>query len=364
MILKNAKLILEDGIQEGALATENDRIAYISGAPCDEGIDLNGMYLAPGFVDIHNHGSGEHWHFDHPAEAAAWHLQEGTTSLLCSMWRNAGTYSFEKAILNVKEAMSLPDSNIRGIHFEAPYVDPNFGSEHGKSWPINREEYLRFMELGKGIIKQWCFDPTLEGAELFAQTAQKENIKLAVCYSKASPDLLSYYMRYGLRIGGHILCATSEPKTMFGGTREPGSDQFVLYEDKMIAEVIADSLGGHVRPWYLKLIYKCKGAKGIALVSDCCAGGDTMGSDVNIINGALYGSRLTLSVAVRNMRKHTGASVCDVIKMVTSTPAKAVGLYSERGSIEPGKIADLVVLDEDLNVKGVIINGKFVRKDF
>ena len=151
---------------------------------------------------------------------------------------------------------------------------------------------------------------------------------------------------------------------MFGGTREPGSDQFVLYEDKMIAEVIADSLGGHVRPWYLKLIYKCKGAEGIALVSDCCAGGDTMGSDVNIINGALYGSRLTLSVAIRNMRKHTGASIPEVIKMATSTPAKAMGLFNERGSIEPCKYADLVVLDEDLMVKGVIINGKFVRKEF
>ena len=89
-----------------------------------------------------------------------------------------------------------------------------------------------------------------------------------------------------------------------------------------------------------------------------------MGSDVNIINGALYGSRLTLSVAVRNMRKHTGASVCDVIKMVTSTPAKAIGIFSERGSIEPGKIADLVVLDDDLNVKGVFIEGKVIRKDF
>ena len=171
-------------------------------------------------------------------------------------------------------------------------------------------------------------------------------------------------MRYPLRIGGHILCGTGQPQTRFAGTREPGSDQFVLENDKMTAEVIADSLGGHVRPWYLKLIYKCKGADKIALVSDCCAGGDTMGSDVNIINGDLYGSRLTLSVAIKNMRKHTGASVEEVIKMVTSTPAKAIGLYSERGSIESGKIADLVVLDNDLNVKGVFLEGNIVRQDF
>ena len=361
MILKNAKLILEDGIQEGSLCIEAGKILWISGAPQEEGVDLGGLYLAPGFVDIHNHGSAEYWHFDRPAEAAAWHLQEGTTSLLCSMWRNAAP--FESAILKVKEAMG-PGSNIRGVHMEAPYVDADYGSDGGDTWEINREEYLRLMELGKGVIRQWCFDPLLPGAELFAQTAQKENIKLSVCYSKASPAQLQEYLKYGLRLGGHMLCGTGEPATMFAGTREPGSDQFVLTEDKMVAEVIADSLGGHVRPTYLKLIYKCKGADRIALVSDCCADGETCGSDVNVINGELYGSRLTLSVAIRNMRKHTGADICDLIKMVTSTPAKAVGLYRDRGSIEPGKIADLVVLDEELNVKGVLLKGEFVRKDF
>lgn len=361
MILKNARLILEDGIQEGSLCIENGRIAWISGAPQEEGIDLDGLYLAPGFVDNHCHGSAEYWHYENPAKAAAWHLQEGTTSLLCSMWRNAAP--FEDTVVKVKEAMG-PGSNIRGIHMEAPYVDADYGSDGGKEWGIDREEYLNLMELGKGIIKQWTFDPCLPGAELFAQTAQKENIKLSVCYSKASPAQLGEYLKYGLRIGGHILCGTGEPKTMFTGTREPGSDQFVLTEDKMIAEVIADSLGGHVRPTYLQLIYKCKGAERIALVSDCCAGGETMGSDVNVINGELYGSQLTLSVAIRNMRKHTGAPLCDLIKMVTSTPAKTIGLYHERGSIEPGKIADLVVLDEDLMVKGVLLEGNFIRKDF
>ena len=359
MILKNAKLILEDGIQEGSLRIENGRIAWISGAPQEEGIDLGGLYLAPGFVDIHNHGSAQVWHFEDPAKAAAWHLQEGTTSMLCSMWRNAAP--FEEAVAKVKNAMG-PGSNIRGVHMEAPYVDPDYGSDGGEGWAIDREEYLRLME--SGIIRQWTFDPLLQGAELFAQTAQKNNIKLSVCYSKASPDQLREYLKYGLRLGGHMLCGTGEPATMFAGTREPGSDQFVLTEDKMTAEVIADSLGGHVRPTYLKLIYKCKGADRIALVSDCCAGGDTMGSDVNVIDGVLYGSQLTLSVAIRNMRKHTGADICDLIKMVTSTPAKAVGLFSDRGSIEPGKIADLVVLDEDLNVKCVVLEGEFVRKDF
>jgi imidazolonepropionase len=117
-----------------------------------------------------------------------------------------------------------------------------------------------------------------------------------------------------------------------------------------------------VRPTYLKLIYKCKGADRIALVSDCCAGGDTMGSDVNVIDGVLYGSQLTLSVAIRNMRKHTGAPICDLIKMVTSTPAKAVGLFRDRGSIEPGKQADLVLWNApDLDYLGYRMGSNLVN---
>ena len=363
MILKNARIVLENGIMSGSMCIEDGRIAWISACSDEDGVDLGGMYLAPGFVDQHNHGSPEHWFFDHPAEAGQWHLWEGTTSLLCSLWRNSGRYSFEKSYRNIMEVMG-PDSPIRGIHMEGPYLDPDFGCEKDEEWKIDREQYLRLMELGRGIIRQWTFDPTREGAELFAKEAQKENIALAVCYSRATPELLEQYLDYGLKIGDHIFDASGVPNPTHPGVREPGSDHFVLLEDRMIAELIADSQAVHVRPCDLKLTYKCKGADGIALISDCCAGGDPAGGDVNIVNGELYGSQLTLSVAIRNMRKHTGASVCEVIRMASTTPAKTIGLYDERGSIAPGKIADLVVLDEDLYVKGVFLGGKIIRREF
>ena len=365
MLFKNCTAILEDRLlPDATLATDGDQIAWLCTGPTEaEGIDLQGMYLAPGFVDIHCHGSGAHWFFDEPAQAAAWHLQAGTTSLLCSLWRNAGAYSFERAFENIRSAMG-PDSCIRGIHMEGPYLDPELGSEGGKPWPIQRAEYLRLLETGGDLIRQWTFDPAQAGAEDFAAAVQRAGIVLAICYSKATPELLQRYLDYGLRVGSHILCGTGQPAPRFAGTREPGSDQFVLCDDRMTAEVIADSLGGHVRPYYLKFIYKCKGPDKIALVSDCCAGGDTAGSDVNIINGELYGSRLTLSVAIRNMQKHTGAGLIELIRMASTTPARTVGLYDRRGSLAPGKIADLVVLDPDLQVRGVVLGGRWIRKDF
>ena len=364
MIFTNCTLILEDRILEHAsLETENGRIKTVSGKALPGGIDMQGLMIAPGFVDNHCHGSGEWWYFENPAEAAKFHLREGTTSVLCSMWRNAGTYSYDKALQNVRDAMG-EDSNIRGVHMEGPYLDPELGSEGGRPWPVNEEEYTRLIRNFGDIIRQWTFDPAQEGAEGFAAAAQQAGIRLAVCYSKAKPELLDYYTRYGLSIASHMLCGSGQGKAMFPGTREPGSDVFTLVDDRMTAEVIADSLGGHVRPYYLKLIYKCKGPDKIALVSDCCAGGDTRGSDINVINGELYGSRLTLSVAIRNMQKHTGAPLLELIRMATATPAKAVGLYSERGSIQVGKIADLVVLDDALTVKGVMLGGKLVRREF
>ncbi len=372
MILTNGNIVLEDGILEnGSVEIKDGKIRSVradsvsctqAGSSGSEIADLKGGFLVPGFVDMHCHGGGDFWFFENPEKAAEYHLLQGTTSLLCSLWRNAGTYSFEKSIQKIRNAAKKPGSIIRGIHMGGPYLDPAFGSEGGTPYPIDRNEYERLFEAADGFIRTWTFDPCQEGAEDFARYAQAQGTVLGVCYSKASPELLLQYVPYGLRIGNHILCGSGAPDTRFPGTYEPGSDEFVLYYDFMTAEVIADSLGAHVRPFYLKYIYKIKGADKTALVSDCCTQGDTCGSDINIINGELYGSRLTLSTALRNMRAHTGAGMVDLCKMASTTPAKTLGLYGELGSIAPGKRADLVVLDRELMVRQVMLGGSFIKR--
>ena len=95
-------------------------------------------------------------------------------------------------------------------------------------------------------------------------------------------------------------------------------------------------------------------------MTDCCTGGDDMGSDVNIINGQLYGSQLTMNVACRNMKKYTNAPIWEIFKMAAENPAKATGIFENYGSLETGKIADIVVVDDDFNIKDVVLQGKLV----
>ena len=159
------------------------------------------------------------------------------------------------------------------------------------------------------------------------------------------------------------MCGSGKPQTKFGGTAEAGSDEYVLANDDMYAELICDSLCAHVRHENIVITYKCKGAGGIILVTDYCADGETLGSDVNIINGELYGSKLTMDAACRNFAKHTGESVPQVFRAASTTAAEFLGL-KRTGSISKGYAADLVVCDGDFNVFGVIKKGEFAVKEF
>ena len=277
MIFANGLIVLEDCILEnGSVAISGDRITAVSAEKIDGSpvFDLQGQCLIPGFVDIHCHAGGNRWFFDDPAYAARSHLEAGTTALLCSLWRNAGFYSFEKSIEKIAAATAAPDNVIRGIHMEGPYVDPALGSDGGQAYPIHEAEYQTLIRLADGLIRVWtlrslpgwctCVCPLCPGAK------HRPRCLLFQGRSGDAKDLFAlwpaYRQPYFLRHRNHL-------RPRFRGTVEPGSDFFVLGEETMTAELIADSLGAHVRTFLLDFVYKLKGADHIALVSDCCAGG-------------------------------------------------------------------------------------------
>ena len=363
MILTNVNIVLRNRLIHGSMQIEDGKIVNISDSAA-EGIDCGGLFAGPGFIDTHCHGGDDTWFFEDPAKAADFHMQHGTTTMLASLWRNAGKGGYENAVSKVKEVIKSGVSpNLIGIHMEGPYIDKDYGSEGGSSHPIVFEEYSSIIRTAEGLIKQWTFDPLQNGAEEFAAACCDNSIALGICYSKAAPEDIERYKKYGLKIGNHIMCGSGKPKTKFGGTVEAGSDEYVLANDNMYAELICDSMGAHVRHENIIITYKCKGVGRIMLVTDYCADGDTLGSDVNIINAELYGSKLTMDVACRNFKKHTGAGLPEVFRAASTTAAEFLGL-KHTGSIKKGYNADIVICDEEYRVFGVIKNGEFTRKDF
>ena len=330
MILTNVKIVLHGRVLEGSLHINGSKIELVSDSFAD-GIDCGGLFAGPGFIDTHCHGGDDVWFFEDPAKAADFHMRHGTTTMLASLWRNAGNGGYESAVNRVKEVINSGSAlNLIGIHMEGPYIDKDYGSEGGSSYPIDPEEYCSIISAADGLIKQWTLDPLQNGAEEFAAACCDNSIALGICYSKAAPEDIERYKRYGLKIGNHIMCGSGKPETKFAGTIEAGSDEYVLANDDMYAELICDSMGAHVRHENIVITYKCKGAGRIMLVTDYCAGGETLGSDVNIINGELYGSKLTMDVACRNFVKHTGASMPEVFPGCVNNGGRGSGVKAYR----------------------------------
>ena len=376
----NAELVMRDHlIPEAVLFIENGKIAgfgEMRTTPIPEGceiIDAQGQYVGPGLVDIHSHaGDGIRFQYD-PAKAAKGHLAMGTTSVLATLGYTTTTPDYLEYIDRIRAVMATDDGvNIAGIYMEGPYINPLFGSNrHKNPWTgdILPEDYMPVIEAGKDLIRVWTLGPEREGIERFVQDCKKANpdVKFTVGHSAAAPDQIEKLIPYGLCIGTHHTNATGDlPK--YPECRGVCVDETVNYNNAIYAELISDSCGIHVDPYMQRLIRKIKTDDKIILISDQTVHpamnppGFEHVTDLNFSlmeNGGIdiSGSKLYLCVACRNYMKHTGASIVDAFKVASYNPAKVVGL-TDRGEIREGLRADLIIVDEKMNVKTVILAGQ------
>jgi len=187
-----------------------------------------------------------------------------------------------------------------------------------------------------------------------------------VGHSEASPQQIEALIPYGLCVGTHHTNATGDlPK--YPECRGVCVDETVNYNSAIYAEMICDSRGIHVDPYMQRLIRKIKGEDKLVLISDSCVfdgpipeGYEGVTDLCFDFEGEIAGSKLTLEVACRNMMKHTGASIVDVFRYASTNPSNAVGL-TDRGLIAKGRRADLIFVDNWMNVSKVILEGKVVR---
>lgn len=382
LYIRNINLVLETGILwDAALYTDGDVIAAFgkeAQLPVPVGaevIDGGGLYVGPGFVDIHVH-SGEGYSTDlEPVEAAAYFLDHGTTSLLATPCYDSPLEDFLHRIRTVKAAMGTSESMkaVKGYYMEGPYMNPQYGagaSQNPWKHPIDELEYKALVDEAGALVRVWAVAPEREGLEPFLKYARKVNpeVTFAVGHSEATPEEIVRLKKYGLTIQTHTMDATGQVPT-YGGTRSCGPDEYCMMSPDMYAELISDSCGIHVSPALQRMVLHCKGVDKVILITDCTTHPYPNPENLRHVtdlnfdeNGGISGSKLTMEVACRNVMTHTNCGIAQAFLMASRNPARAVGLDDQVGTIEIGKLADLVFVDDRFHVHKVILQGKIWKE--
>jgi N-acetylglucosamine-6-phosphate deacetylase len=358
-ILENGVILFEEGII--IQADQADRIAIPENC---EKIDAQGLYVGPGFVDIHCHAGGDVWAHDDPEKMAAFHLESGTTSINCTIFHDIGEDGAIEAMKKIRSAMEKnKPGNIMGVHFEGPFLNPKYGAHAKTIRPVDKREYQRYLEEAGDIITMWTVAPEIEGAREFITDVHAAGIPIAMGHSEASPEDVFWAVDNGAAICTHIMDATGcwISPSRWAGTRECGFDEAVMLCDNIYCEVINDREGVHVRPEMVRLVIKTIGVDHVVAVSDACAG-SVDEQDINMADGELYGSKLRMFQAARNFKYNARLGMVDVFKVCSRNPARAVRKDHLVGTIQPGRKANFVFVDEEYNVSKVILEGNLAGR--
>jgi N-acetylglucosamine-6-phosphate deacetylase len=390
LVFHNGTLVLPDKLLPDAVVVcEGGRITRVGRArklPRDATlVDANGGYIAPGFVDIHVHGGDGADFMDGTADAVRTacraHGRHGTTTIFPTTTTGspAQLSAMLKACLEVQRIGPAADgARIAGVHFYGPYFAPDkvgCHSQAGRRDPEAREYRQHF---ATGIIRIATCAAELPGAEAFYREATRRGCLVTCGHSNATWAEMARAFRAGVRHVDHFWCAMSSVASLrqrYGTPMQASMEQFVLAHEAMSTEVIAD--GCHLSPELLEFAYRQLGPHRLCLVTDanraldmppgryrfgCAADGEWIESDgrVGFVpgGGALASSVVGLDTMVRNMKAATSASLPDVIRMASLTPAERAGVAAEVGSLTPGKRADVLVLDPRLRVKRVFLSGE------
>jgi len=374
-VINNGVVIAEDG-KIASIGKENVEID-----DCLE-IDAKGNYIAPGFIDIHTHGGGGHDFMDGTVEAyigaAEKHAQHGTTAIVpttltCTIEELKNSF----AVYKEAKKINTNGAEFLGLHLEGPYFSME---QKGAQDPRyirnpNPDEYLEILEWSDDIIR-WSAAPELKGSLEFGRLMKSRGILPSIAHSNAVFEEVQEAFENGFTHITHLYSGMSGVRRI-NAYRYAGVVESAYIIDDMTVEIIAD--GAHLPASLLKLVYKIKGAENTALVTDSMrAAGMPEGEYIlgSLKDGqkcivedgvaklpdrtAFAGSVATCDRLVRTMVEAADVPFTDAIKMMTSTPARIIGIQDRKGSLAAGKDADIVLFDDKINVIMTIIRGKIV----
>ena len=349
-----------------------------------EVVDAEDGYISPGFVDIHTHGGAGSDYMDGTPEAVRIanraHARHGTTTIFPTT--TTGTPAQLSAMLDAVEQVgrewTVEDgARIAGVHWYGPYFATEKVGAHPKGYERHPDPAEYQPALARGIIKSATCAAELPGAVEFCRAAREAGCLVTCGHSNACWSEMAAVYAAGMRHVDHFWNAMSSADSIRKrlGTPQQGSmAEFVLYHPEMSTEVIAD--GFHHAPEMLQFAFRAIGPARLCLVSDCSRALDMPPGiyrighhqtgepcEHNGVVGVLPGgttlasSIFALEHMVRVMARDTDAGLAQVIRMASLTPAERTGFSRDRGSLAPGKLADVAVLSHDLHVTRTFIGG-------
>jgi N-acetylglucosamine-6-phosphate deacetylase len=361
----NHAAILVRGETIIALGREDD----LSYPPNTQIVDAKGQILVPGFIDLQINGA---FGMDFTSDPETiWQVGEGLTRFGVTSFLPTIVSSPPEAIQKVQEVLQKgPPNNYRGarvigLHLEGPYLNPE---KHGAHDPT----YLRLPTLEVydcwspvNFVRMVTLAPELPGAISAIETLVKHGVVVCAGHSLASFDQAGTSIQSGIRYGTHLFNAMPP-----FDHRHPGLVGALLADKRLICGMIVDGI--HLHPQTVNLAWQILGSQRTNLVTDAMAalgmpageyqlGGQKVfvdSSSARLADGTLAGSLLSLDQALRNLIAFTGCSLEDALSTVTQIPARLLRLDSSQGSLVVGAKADLVLLNPDLQVTGVWLNGQ------
>ncbi|WP_032121240.1 N-acetylglucosamine-6-phosphate deacetylase [Clostridium amazonitimonense] len=393
MYLYSENIYTPNGFQKGYLKIEEGKIVDIlpSISEEDTAIRYDDKIIIPGFIDIHIHGWATGSFTFQGTESAVNNMsKELVKSGVTSFLPTSGTDSLDRISFQLSEGKKALDNwnpkkgaEILGFHLEGPFINKEYKGMQKEQYCINpsKEIFDNFAKIaGLENIKLITLAPELEGSKEFIKYMKDNNVQVSVGHSAADFEDISDCKDCG--IGGFT--------HLFSGMRgfhhrRPGVVGAALYYDDLYVE-FAKQTGLTVRPEAFDIVFKLKGSEKIILTTDCSGlahvdqefyhyirqckfipDGDNVkllfddGTE-EIISKYDYEKVKNLELSyigsVKNVIKNIDASISEIVKMTSENPAKYIGLYDRKGSIEPSKDADLLVIDDDFNLIDVFVKGE------
>ena len=368
--LEGGSVIVEDG----KIAEVSNNSFVIEGA---EVIDAKGCDIVPGGIEMHVHGGGGRDFMEGDEEAFRVaidaHMQYGTTSIFPTL-SSSTVPMIEKACETCTKLMAEPDSPVLGLHLEGPYFNPKQAGAQIPEWikaPV-KEEYEYLLEKWP-CLKRWDEAPELEGSHEFIKCCCKHGVLPSIGHTRAKYDEVAAANELGMTHATHFYNAM--PVVYKNREfKETGTVESIFALENMTVEMIADGI--HVPPVMLRMIYQIKGVERTALVTDalaCTASKDDTAFDPRVVledgvckladRSALAGSIATVDRLVRTCVQQAGIPMEDACRMISETPAKIMGVYDRKGSLEKGKDADIIFFDKDQELTFVMQMGRIVRNE-